>query len=101
MLCKNIGYITSLLVLMSCLLVAQETQANKLYLDPDTLLLTGAVGTEFELELKVDAVVNLKFFKSYFHFTPDILDTVSFTQGPLFISSGAGTWPGADYTAPH
>lgn len=96
MLSKKLSYLIATLMVMSGLLIAQNAQADKIYLDPDTLLLTGAVGSEFDLELKVDNVIDLKFFKSYFHFNPEILDTVSFSQGPLFTSAGAGTWPGAD-----
>ena len=83
-------------IVMFGLLIAQDLQASKIYLDPDTLLLTGAIGTEFEIELKIDDIQDVKFFKAYYNFNPEVLDTVSFTQGPLFPSSGAGTWPGAD-----
>lgn len=91
---KKTSYLFVAFLFAMTLSPIQGLRADVIYLEPDTLLLTGAVGSEFDLDLKVDAVQNLKFFKAYFTFNPGVLDTVSFTQGPLFPSSGAGTWPG-------
>jgi len=72
--------------------VTQSTKAQQIYLDPDTVYITGGVGSEFDLELKVDSdVVSLKTFIYYVKLDPSKVDTVSIQEGPLLSSSGAMT----------
>ena len=84
------SYLTSL-VLLVMLANAPGIQGQSIYLDPAVQYVTTGIGTEFDLELKVDAgITSLKSFVYYIDFDPTKLDTVSVTQGPLLPSSPAG-----------
>ncbi len=77
------------LCLLAVLFAGTGVDAAKIYLDPDTLYITSGVGTEFDLQLKVDAATtDLKLFEYGVRFYPNILDTVSIQQGPLFPAAG-------------
>ncbi|SYZ72834.1 exported hypothetical protein [Candidatus Zixiibacteriota bacterium] len=59
------------------------------YLDPDTTFITSGVGTEFSVDLKVDAgVTGMKLYQVFLHYDKLRLDTVSVTEGPLMQSAG-------------
>jgi len=86
-----------LIILAAMALIAVSAggvESAQIYLSPDTLLLApGAVGTEFDLELRVDAATtDLKIYQVLISFDPTKLDTVAFTEGPLLPSSGGSTW---------
>jgi len=80
------------LLLATCFFVAamaSEAESAKIYLDPDSVFLTGGVGEEFDLDLSVDAAtVGLRLYQVYINYQVSLLDTVSFTLGPLFANSG-------------
>jgi len=66
--------------------------AAEIYLDPDTAYVVTSSSSEFDLQLKVDAATTgLKLFEYAVRFYPDMLDTVSITQGPLMPSAGQPT----------
>jgi len=67
-------------------------KAQRVFLDPDTVYITTGVGTEFDLELKVDEdVASLKTFVFHVRFDPARMDTVLVDEGPLLPSAGATT----------
>jgi len=86
----NTGFWSATLIVGLFLMVAAPaTQGAKIYLDPDSVFLTGGVGEEFDLDLSVDAAtVGLRLYQVYINFQESLLDTVSFTLGPLFDTSG-------------
>lgn len=86
----NTGFWSATLIVGLFLMVAAPaTQGAKIYLDPDSVFLTGGVGEEFDLDLSVDAAtVGLRLYQVYINFQESLLDTVSFTLGPLFANSG-------------
>ncbi|KAA3632539.1 MAG: hypothetical protein DWP97_10775, partial [Calditrichaeota bacterium] len=74
-----------------CLMLFFSAQAYtaEIYLDPDPTYLTGTIGEEFQMELKVDAnTLGLRLFQVYIKFESNYLDTVSSELGPLFDLSG-------------
>ncbi|MGD8921611.1 MAG: cohesin domain-containing protein [Candidatus Zixiibacteriota bacterium] len=87
-----------LITVVLCMLLgmlATGARAASIYLDPDTVYITTGVGTEFDLELKVDAATTgVKLFKVSYDYDPTVLDTVTITEGPLFPSSGSSTFFG-------
>jgi hypothetical protein len=77
------------LVIALIFLAAESVYSGTFYLDPDSTFITSGVGTEFVLDLKVDAdVVGLKLYEFTFTFDKARLDTVSIVEGPLMKSGG-------------
>jgi hypothetical protein len=86
------SYLIILIVSIAMMLAWSGAGAQSIFLDPQVKYITTGVGTEFDLQLKVDAgLTSLKSFVYHFDFDPTKLDTVSVTQGPLLPSSGAST----------
>lgn len=84
------SYLTGLALLL-ILTAGAGVQGQSIYLDPDVQYVTTGVGTEFDLELRVDdGFPSLKSFVYHLDFDPSKLDIISVTQGPLLPSSPLG-----------
>lgn len=84
------SYLTSLVLLAICA-GTPGVQGQSIFLDPDVEYVTTGTGTEFELELQVDAgITSFRSFVYIVNFDPAKLGIVSVTQGPLLPSSPAG-----------
>ncbi len=80
-------------VWLTAAVAISQTKAQSIYLDPNVEYVTTGVGSEFVLELKVDAAVSsLKSFTFYVSFDDTKLDTVEVLEGTLLPSSGAITY---------
>jgi len=87
------SYLTSLMVLLMLLVVSSGTKGQSIYLDSDIEYVSTGVGTEFVLELKVDAAVtSLKSFTYYVTFDETKLDTIEVQEGDLLPTSGQITY---------
>lgn len=87
------SYLSSLIVGLGLTITALGARAQTISLDPNIEYITTGVGTEFVLELKVDAAVtSMRSFTYYVDFDGAKLDTVEVTEGPLFPSSGGTTY---------
>ena len=72
------------------MIMAVPVMAGTFYLDPDTTLITSGVGTEYVIDIKIDAgITSLKLWQVQLTFDKLRLDTVSIVEGPLM--PGAGT----------
>ena len=79
------SYLACAVALFCFAIGAGSAQGAKIFLAPDTVRLTGSVGTLIDLELQVDAATtNLKLYTISINFDPTKLDTVSVLEGPLF-----------------
>jgi hypothetical protein len=86
------SYLISLIAFLLIAGTSTYVAAQSIFLQPGVTEITTGVGTEFNLELRVDAAItSLKSFVYHLDFDPAKLDTVSVTQGPLLPSSGAST----------
>ena len=86
------SYLIALITLISSVVAWSGVGAQSIFLQPNVKYITTGVGTEFDLELRVDAsITSIKSFVYHVDFDPTKLDTVSVTQGPLLPSSGATT----------
>lgn len=86
------SYQISLVLLLTWVFSTSGTKAQSIFLDPDVQYITTGVGTEFNLELRVDAAVtSLKSIVYHINFDPTKLDTVSVIQGPLLPSAAGGS----------
>ncbi len=75
-------------VIMTCLMTSPARSAQ-LYLEPDTLYLTGDVGNQVNLTLNVNAAtLGLQAFEVRFHFDSMMVRVDTVVQGPLFPSGG-------------
>jgi len=82
-----------LVVWLAAVATTSQTKAQTIYLDPSAKYVTTGEGTEFIMELKVDAAVtSLKSFIYYVSFDDTKLDTVEVLEGDLFPSSGGITY---------
>ncbi len=80
------------LVCFVCLITTQ-TFATEIFIDPSETYLTGSIGEEFQVELKVDGnTLGLRLFQVFIKFDSSLLDTVSTELGPLFNNSGFSTF---------
>ncbi len=80
---------TLFLLMMLTGLTTAPAFGGLFYFDPDTTFITSGVGTEFSVDLKVDAgVTGMKLFQVFLHYDKLRLDTVSITEGPLMPSGG-------------
>lgn len=92
---SKMSYYTKLVALLLAIMSVVITQASAadIYLDPDSLFFTGAVGDEFDMNLEVSSSISgLRLYQIYINFDPTILDTVSTGLGDLFATSGFGTF---------
>jgi len=82
-----------LLVLVTVLLISISTvnvESAEIFLNPDSVLIpTGAVGTIVNLELRIDAVQNIRAYVIDLNIDPIRLEVVSVTQGTLFPTGGS------------
>jgi len=86
------SYLIALMALISLTGAWSSVGAQSIFLQPNVKYITTGVGTEFDLELRVDAsITSIKSFVYHLDFDPSKLDTVLVTQGPLLPSSGAST----------
>jgi hypothetical protein len=81
------------LVLFAILLVsAWPATAARIFLQPDTLYVTSGTGGEYDFQLRVDAATSaLKLYQYDFAFHTLKFDTVSFTEGDFWDTTGAST----------
>ncbi len=87
------SYLSGLIVGLGLMIMALGARAQTIYLDPNVEYVTTGVGTEFELELKVDAgITSMRSFIYYVDFDASMIDTVFVTEGPLLPSSGGTTY---------
>ena len=87
------SYLSGLVILLGMIIMATGARAQTIYLDPAVEYVTTGVGTEFDLELKVDAgFTSMRSFIYYVDFDASMLDTVSVTEGPLLSSEGDDTY---------
>jgi hypothetical protein len=77
------------LLVILVMITAVPAMAGTFYLDPDTTLITSGVGTEYVIDIKIDAgVTSLKLWQVQLTFDKLRLDTVSIVEGPLMPSVG-------------
>jgi len=89
---RKLSYLIVVGVALLSIVFAPDTGAARLYLEQDTVFITSGIGTEFDLELRVDAdVQDLKLFIAEIDFDPGKLDTVSVTEGDFWDGSGGLT----------
>jgi len=87
------SYLSGLIIGLGLIIMALGARAQTIYLDPDIEYVTTGVGTEFDLELKVDAgITSMRSFIYYVDFDATIIDTAWVTEGPLLASSGGSTY---------
>lgn len=76
-------------LLVCAVVIAGPCWAASVFTTPDSVFITSGVGTEFTLELWIDAATqDLRAYQVLLRFDGDILDTVSFTEDPFFTSAG-------------
>jgi len=79
----------ALAVLVLAATMVNASRAAEIFLDPNPVFVTQGVGSEFDLELRVDeTTLDLRLYQVYIRFEPSMLDTVAITLGPLFENSG-------------
>ncbi len=90
MICNTKSYLTGLALVVLVTVLPHWSHAAHIYLEPDTIYITdGSIGTEFDLEVRVDAsTVGMRLYELLVNYQPGLLDTVSFTLGPLLDNSG-------------
>ena len=87
------SYLNRMLYLLIIVMLASSATAATIYLDPDSVFVTTGVGSEFDLELKVDAATQgIRLFQVSINFDTTLFDTVSTVLGPLFATSGYQTF---------
>ena len=109
---KTMSYLTRLLLILLVVVMAPESQAQTMYLEPDTVYITDGPGAEFDLALRVDAAVtDLKLFVAELNYDATKLDTVVnydtvstepldvdttvlITEGDFWDATGMGTFFG-------
>ena len=79
------SYLVLLILSLLIFSVTTDARAAQLFLDPDSVFVTGGAGTEFDLEVRVDAATTgLKLFQIRISVDPTKFDTVSISEGTLF-----------------
>lgn len=82
-------HVTASLLLTLLFLSAAAAQGAEIFLSPDTLYLSGAIGSQVELELRVDdATSYLSVYEIVFWYDDAKFDVDTVVQGPLFPSGG-------------
>ncbi|MEW6052069.1 MAG: thrombospondin type 3 repeat-containing protein [Candidatus Zixiibacteriota bacterium] len=91
------SYPAVLAFMLMILLSAGSAESAKIFLMPDSVILTNPIGTDVYLELQVDAATtNFKLFQVLIAFDAtkldaSLIDAVHIQEGALFPSSGAQT----------
>jgi hypothetical protein len=86
---KKLSYLTVTWWLLSMCLISRGHAAD-VFLSPDTVLVPTGIGSEFDVELRVDSTVkSLRLFEVVLAFDPAKLDTVEITVGDFFDTTGA------------
>lgn len=91
--CSNSSsYLNKLVLVMMVLGLCGSVEAAQISMVPDSVFITTGAGSEFDLQLRVDAATtNLKIYQYDFAFDTAKLDTVSFTEGDFWDTTGAQT----------
>jgi len=85
---KRITFLTSVVIALS-FITGVSSYGAKMFLSPDTVVLTASVGSIVDFELRVDEETkDLKLFTAVISIDPTKVDTVSITEGPLLPSGG-------------
>ena len=86
------SYLTAVVTLVLAFAVTSASKAQSIYVQPDEEFITTGVGTEFDIEIRVDdQFPSLKSFVIHLGFDATKLDTVYTLEGPLLPSSGVTT----------
>jgi hypothetical protein len=85
------GRLIPIALILSTLVIANvcSVSAAEIFADPDTVYITTGPGTEFELEIEVDAATTgFRLFQIVMAFDTTLLDTTYTELGPLFSETG-------------